>query len=75
MTPAPPRDDVPAMRERADHLREAIAARAARLRRDAMRMMPGTAPVPPRPPSWGLAAAAGVIAGLLAVLRRRRTKS
>jgi hypothetical protein len=83
VSPQAPREDIPAMRERADHLREAIASRAARLRRDAARMMPRMAtamsgrdrPSAPRVrSSWGLAAAAGAIAGILAVLRRRRPK-
>ncbi|MGH2348162.1 MAG: hypothetical protein ACRDFT_01695 [bacterium] len=82
MSPQSPREDIPAMRERADHLREAIASRAGRLRRDAARMVPRMVTGLPRRerasarrlPSWAVAAAVGAIAGLLAAVRRRRSK-
>lgn len=73
----PPGDRTADLRGKADQLREEIASRAARVRRDAWQIASAArrpaGSVPLRIPSWALAAAVGAVAGLVAAVRRRRS--
>lgn len=82
MTTREPPQHLQAKRARADELRAAIVSDLRALRREVAGMMPRVTPVGQagfplsarRIPGWAVAAAAGVVAGVAAALRRRRAR-